>query len=55
MDAIAAEAGVSKRTVYSHFDNQESLFAVIMGDICREFGGPDLDCAPPVEPPEAFL
>ncbi len=55
MDSIAAEAGVSKRTVYSHFDNKESLFAVIMGDICRELGGPDLDSAPPVDAPEAIL
>ncbi len=55
MDAIAAEAGVSKRTVYSHFDNKESLFAVIMGDMCREFGGPDLDSAPPIDAPEAIL
>lgn len=55
MDAIAEEAGVSKRTVYSHFDNKESLFAVIMGDICRELGGPDLDNAPPIDAPEAIL
>ncbi len=55
MDAIAAEAGVSKRTVYSHFENKESLFAEVMGDMCREFGGPDLDGAPPVETPEAVL
>ncbi len=55
MDSIAAEAGVSKRTVYSHFDNKESLFAEVMGDICRELGGPDLDSAPPVDAPEAIL
>ncbi len=55
MDSIAAEASVSKRTVYSHFDNKESLFAEVMGDICRELGGPDLDSAPPVEPPEVIL
>ncbi len=55
MDAIAAEAGVSKRTVYSHFDNKGSLFAEVMGDMCREFGGPDLDSAPPVETPEVVL
>ena len=55
MDAIAAEAGVSKRTVYSHFDNKESLFAEVMGEMCRELGGPDLDSAPPVEPPEVIL
>ena len=26
VDAIAAEAGVSKRTVYSHYGDKESLF-----------------------------
>jgi AcrR family transcriptional regulator len=35
MDAIAAEACVSKRTVYSHFQNKENLFAAIMGDMCN--------------------
>ena len=26
VDAIAAKAGVSKRTVYAHFDSKEALF-----------------------------
>ncbi len=38
MDALAAEAGVSKRTVYSHFDNKESLFGAVMVGLCSETG-----------------
>ena len=34
MDAIAAEAGVSKRTVYSHFANKEELFAGVIRGLC---------------------
>jgi TetR/AcrR family transcriptional regulator of autoinduction and epiphytic fitness len=30
MDRIAALAGVSKRTVYNHFDSKETLFAAIL-------------------------
>jgi TetR/AcrR family transcriptional regulator, mexJK operon transcriptional repressor len=30
VDAIAAEAGVSKRTVYSHFGDKESLFLAVV-------------------------
>lgn len=39
VDAIAAEAQVSKRTVYSHFENKEALFAGVMYDICERSGG----------------
>jgi AcrR family transcriptional regulator len=32
VDAIAAEAGVSKRTVYNHYGDKESLFLSVIGD-----------------------
>jgi TetR/AcrR family transcriptional regulator, mexJK operon transcriptional repressor len=36
MDAIAAEAGVSKLTVYSHFTDKEKLFAAAVKSNCEE-------------------
>jgi len=36
MDAIAAEAGVSKQTVYSHFGTKDALFGAIIQDKCDE-------------------
>ena len=39
MDAIAAEAQVSKRTVYSYYQNKETLFGDIMLLLCKEQGG----------------
>jgi TetR/AcrR family transcriptional regulator, mexJK operon transcriptional repressor len=32
VDAIAAQAGVSKRTVYSHYGDKETLFLTVMQD-----------------------
>ena len=32
VDAIAAEAGVSKRTVYSHYGDKENLFLLVVAD-----------------------
>lgn len=34
MDAIAAGAGVSKRTVYSYFLGKDELFGAVMGNVC---------------------
>jgi TetR/AcrR family transcriptional regulator, mexJK operon transcriptional repressor len=39
VDAIAAEAKVSKRTVYSHFENKDALFAGVMSGACERRGG----------------
>lgn len=36
MDAIAAEAGVSKLTVYSHFTDKETLFSAAVQARCEE-------------------
>jgi TetR/AcrR family transcriptional regulator of autoinduction and epiphytic fitness len=39
MDAIAETAGVSKRTVYNHFQSKEALFQTIVGDFLAEQEG----------------
>jgi TetR/AcrR family transcriptional repressor of mexJK operon len=36
MDAIAAEAGVSKLTVYSHFTDKETLFSCAVKSRCQQ-------------------
>ncbi|WP_323794713.1 TetR/AcrR family transcriptional regulator [Nisaea sp.] len=43
MDKVAAEANVSKRTVYSYFDSKEHLFCTVMGGMCAGFGEPNSD------------
>jgi TetR/AcrR family transcriptional regulator, mexJK operon transcriptional repressor len=46
VDAIAAEAGVSKRTVYSHYGDKENLFLLVLGetyDTMRERVGDIVD------------
>ena len=40
MDAIAREANVSKRTLYSHFESKESLFEAIVRDAGDEMVAP---------------
>ncbi len=37
MDRIAEVAGVSKRTVYNHFDSKEALFKAVAQDMCNIF------------------
>ncbi|MBS2000918.1 MAG: TetR/AcrR family transcriptional regulator [Cyanobacteria bacterium SZAS LIN-5] len=37
MDAIAAEAGVAKQTLYSYFNNKEDLFAALMDRLLEHF------------------
>jgi len=37
MDRIAEVAGVSKRTVYNHFDSKETLFKAVAQDMCDIF------------------
>jgi AcrR family transcriptional regulator len=39
MDAIAAKADVSKRTVYSYFDSKTVLFTAILVAHCNSMGG----------------
>ena len=39
MDAIAARANVSKRTVYGHFADKATLFIAIMDGYCAGIGG----------------
>ncbi len=40
MDAIAEEAGVSKATAYSYYEDKAALFADVMARMCEELGGP---------------
>lgn len=37
MDSVAAEAGVSKQTVYSHFDGKDALLRACVEDKVREY------------------
>jgi TetR/AcrR family transcriptional repressor of mexJK operon len=40
MDAIAAEAGVSKQTIYNHFHSKEELFKAIVMDMTASLMSP---------------
>ena len=35
MDRVARAAGVSKQTIYSHFDGKEALFEAVIAEKCR--------------------
>ena len=43
IDQIAIKAGVSKPTIYSHFESKEQLFVAIMNSICDSFEAPFQD------------
>jgi len=36
MDDVAADAGVSKQTVYSHFGSKEELYRAVIVSKCRQ-------------------
>ena len=57
VDAIAADAGVSKMTVYSHFASKEGLFeAVIRDRTDRVMGGvAGVEALDPTQPQKALL
>jgi len=57
VDAIAADAGVSKMTIYSHFASKEGLFeAVVRERTDRVMGGlAGLEALDPKQPQEALL
>lgn len=42
MDAVAAEAGVSKMTVYRHYGSKEALFAGVIAALCERIVDDDL-------------
>jgi AcrR family transcriptional regulator len=55
MDAIAAEAGVSKQTVYSHFGAKDALFEAIIAGKCADLMAPVQVPGRPGEHPEMAL
>ncbi len=55
MDAIAHESGVSKPTVYSHFQSKEGLFAGVMCRMCEDIGFDAFDGVETDGPPAVVL
>lgn len=39
MDSVAAQAGVTKKTVYNHFPSKEALFNAVSLSVCDEIAG----------------
>ena len=55
MDAIAADAGVSKRTVYNHFPGKRDLFRAVVAGLYEGLNVAESDRLPPDQPPETVL
>ncbi|PWC32458.1 TetR/AcrR family transcriptional regulator [Azospirillum sp. TSO35-2] len=55
MDAIAADAGVSKRTVYNHFPGKRDLFQAVVSRLYEGFYTDGGLTMPPDQPPEQAL
>ena len=51
MEAIREEAGVSKPTLYNHYQGKEALFAAVLGEIVEEIAGDWLPAAEADEVP----
>ncbi|MEM8988516.1 MAG: TetR/AcrR family transcriptional regulator [Pseudomonadota bacterium] len=55
MDVIAAEANVSKRTVYNRFQSKEALFAGVVSRTCQQVLPLDMSETGFGTPPDIFL
>ncbi|MBP2298544.1 TetR/AcrR family transcriptional regulator [Azospirillum picis] len=55
MDAIAAEAGVSKRTVYNHFPGKRELFQAVVSGLYEGFHSDGVQTLRQDQPPEQAL
>ena len=55
MDAVAREAGVSKQTVYSHFQNKEALYSACIKAKVASYGFEEAGFADAGEPGEALF
>src|ERR1700755_3264220 len=50
MDQIAREAGVSKATVYAHFESKDELFGAVVADVsARRFHDFSVEALDPVD------
>lgn len=55
MDAIAADAGASKRTVYNHFPSKRDLFRAVVAGLYEGLNAQNRDRLPAGGAPEAVL
>jgi TetR/AcrR family transcriptional repressor of mexJK operon len=55
MDAVAREAGVSKQTVYSHFQNKDALYSACIKGKVASYGFDEAGFAGAGEPREALF